>query len=60
MIYHCNACRFNFERYSTITACPDCGKQNIREADPAERAEFEMYRKEFEPIRISHHRILSA
>lgn len=50
MIYHCNACRFNFERYSAVSACPDCGKQDIREANAAEKAEVMRYRKEFGPV----------
>lgn len=60
MIYHCNACRFNFERYSVVTACPDCGKQNLREATPQEKAEVRMYQKEFGPVRIPHRRFVSA
>lgn len=49
MIYHCNACKFNFQRFGEVTDCPDCGKQDIRYATAQEIAEFLDFQKEFEP-----------
>ena len=41
MIYCCDHCHFIFERVGQIDTCPDCGKPSVREADEAERAEFQ-------------------
>ncbi len=48
MVYHCNACKFNFQRFGEVTDCPDCGKQDIRYATAQEIAEFLDFQKEFE------------
>jgi len=48
MIYHCNACRFTFQRFSPTRCCPDCGKENIRYATKEERDEFRRYQEEFD------------
>ena len=40
MIYTCNVCHFTFERVGEVDQCPDCGKKNIREANEAEKAEY--------------------
>ncbi len=48
MVYHCNACKFNFQRFGEVTDCPDCGKQDIRYATAEEIAEFLDFQKEFE------------
>jgi rubrerythrin len=42
-IYICGNtnCRFIFERVGEITACPDCGSPNIREAEFDEIQEYE-------------------
>ena len=41
MIYTCDKCRFIFERVGEVDACPDCGKEDIREADETEKEEFQ-------------------
>jgi len=40
MIYACDHCRFIFNRAGKVDACPDCGKQFIREATKAENDEY--------------------
>ena len=45
MIYACDACKFLFSRTGIPTACEDCGKQIIREADETEQQEFERNQK---------------
>lgn len=41
MVYACDSCHFLFSRVSPTTTCPDCGKENIRQAEPEEVREFE-------------------
>lgn len=41
MVYACDSCHFLFSRVSPTTTCPDCGKENIRPAEPEEVREFE-------------------
>ncbi len=38
--YICDACKFQFTRRTESDRCPDCGKENIREATENEIAEF--------------------
>lgn len=45
MVYVCDHCHFLFSRVSSTTACPDCGKENIRPAEPEEIREFESRKK---------------
>ena len=53
MIYQCNKCHFLFERAGEVERCPDCGNQDIREADHAGKEEFKRLREEFScrPVR---------
>ena len=41
MVYVCENCHFLFSRHSMPDRCPDCGKEAIRPAEPAEVQEFE-------------------
>ena len=36
----CDACKFQFTRSEEPERCPDCGKENIREANEAEILDF--------------------
>jgi rRNA maturation endonuclease Nob1 len=38
--------KFLFERVDPVDACPDCGKQTVREATEQERGEFRKGRAE--------------
>lgn len=38
--YICDACKFQFTRISEPERCPDCGKENVREANEEEIADF--------------------
>ncbi len=48
MIYVCDNCHFKFDRAAQPEQCPDCGKYTVREADEAERQEYEALLKEFQ------------
>ena len=48
MIFVCDQCHFLFSRTKEPEQCPDCGKYAVREADEAERLEYEKLRKEFQ------------
>lgn len=41
MIYACDNCHFLFSMDAHEDRCPDCGKENIRQATPEEIQEFE-------------------
>ena len=41
MIFTCDRCRFIFRREKEPEQCPNCGKPTVREADQAERLEYE-------------------
>ncbi|MCL2837733.1 MAG: hypothetical protein FWE04_01510 [Oscillospiraceae bacterium] len=45
MIYICDSCKFLFRRTDEPTTCPDCGSENIREANEEENLEFEENKK---------------
>ena len=45
MVYACDCCHFLFSRVSPTEKCPDCGKENIRPAQPEEIREFESRKK---------------
>lgn len=36
MIYHCDACLYNFDEEQMPSRCPDCGKPAVREATEEE------------------------
>ncbi len=44
--YICDACRFQFEDTSQPDSCPDCGKDEVREATEQEKAEYIKLQKE--------------
>ncbi len=46
MIYTCDTCHFIFSRAGEPEQCPNCGKYAIRQADEAERREYEERLKE--------------
>ena len=46
MIYTCNVCHFTFERVGGVDQCPDCGKNNVREAKETEKAEYLAYKEQ--------------
>ena len=48
MIFVCDKCHFIFSRTSQPEQCPDCGKYAVREANEAERQEYEEHMKEFQ------------
>ena len=48
MIFVCDKCRFIFSRTVEPEQCPDCGKYAVREANEAERREYEEHLKEFQ------------
>ena len=48
MIYACDNCHFLFSRTTELEQCPDCGKYAVREANEAERLEYEEHLKEFQ------------
>ena len=48
MIFACDKCHFIFSRTRQPEQCPDCGKYAIREANEAERQEYEDHLKEFQ------------
>ena len=48
MIYTCNVCRFTFRRSGEVDACPDCGKQSVREATDKEKDEYRKNQAEYE------------
>ena len=41
MIYACDNCHFLFSQEAPVDCCPDCGKNNIRQATSDELKEFE-------------------
>ena len=41
MIYACDNCHFLFSQEVPADCCPDCGKENIRQATSDEIQEFE-------------------
>lgn len=42
MIFTCDRCRFIFHREKEPEQCPNCSKPAVREADQAERLEYEV------------------
>ena len=48
MIFVCDKCHFIFSRTVQPEQCPDCGKYAVREANEAERQEYEEHLKEFQ------------
>ena len=48
MFFACDKCHFLFSRTKEPEQCPDCGKYAVREADEAERLEYEKLCEEFQ------------
>jgi hypothetical protein len=44
--YTCEKCLFSFERRGPVEACPDCGRENLRDATTEEIAELKNNRME--------------
>lgn len=42
----CDACRYQFEQKNQPDRCPDCGKEQVREANEQETAEYIKLQKE--------------
>ena len=38
--YICDSCKFQFTRSGEPDRCPDCGKENVREANRSEIEDF--------------------
>jgi len=47
-VYACGKCKFLFERVSPVEHCPDCGRDFVREATPAEEAKYRGDREQTE------------
>ena len=50
MIYTCEKCRFTFRRSKEVEACPDCGKQAVREATEKEKEEYRANREKYKKM----------
>ena len=45
--YICDNCHFQFERTGDCDRCPDCGKEQIREANEEEKKDYLSLKAEF-------------
>lgn len=45
-VYICERCRFLFSQDAVPDRCPDCGKETVRPAEPAEVQEYERQRQD--------------